>query len=416
MIGRLGLHLSLRSGREALVRLLLTALAVTIGVTILLGIFADYHAFQVTSRRPAWEKTQEAASDVPASREALWNYSESIYKGRFIEQLDVAALGPGAPVVPGIPGLPDSGQYYASPALSALLRTAPHDELGARFPGTQAGIIGDKALSGPDELAIIVGYSPTTLAALPNTMRIDRIAAGIPLFVVPVLTDAQKPSPGPVFIGLFLIMVGLVTGGSWLTMQAARMVPKIGRGASTLLASRRLADNPRLALRAASGLVLAVFAGTMIACLVPALHAAGTNGNTAELTDVLRVPYTGGAIGNGLSPQAGDKLLRDLHNYPGTTVIPIYVSGQAEAKPGRRRLVVRQSGRRRPVGVSSSAPASPTCASWGHARPASPPSRPTSTTSSLPTTPSSSAKVCRPSRRAANRSRATPPASASEHF
>ncbi|MDQ6835913.1 MAG: hypothetical protein M3016_06960, partial [Actinomycetota bacterium] len=148
---------------------------------MLLGVFADYHAFQVTSRRPAWEKTQEAAGDAPASGEALWNYSENIYKGRFIEQLGVAALGPGAPIVPGIPRLPESGQYYASPALSALLRTVPSNELGGRFPGTQVGTIGDKALSGPDELAIIVGYSPTTLAALPNTIRVDRIAIGADL-------------------------------------------------------------------------------------------------------------------------------------------------------------------------------------------------------------------------------------------
>jgi hypothetical protein len=488
---RLGLHLSLRSGREALIRLLVTALAVTIGVTVLLGVFADYHAFQVTSRRPAWEKTQPAAGNAPASREALWNYSENIYKGRFIEQLDVAPLGPGAPVVPGIPRLPESGQYYASPALSALLRTVPSDELGGRFPGTQVGTIGDKALSGPDELAIIVGYTPTALAALPNTIRVDRIATGadlqgttniyrlafglgaiavlfpllilintatrlaaarreeryaalrlvgatprqvgviatvdavvgaaigalagaglfvllrpaladvsfsgvrffsssvtptlwgyavmlvgvpaaaavasllslrrvqisplgvsrkvtpkpptvarvipllvgIPLFVVPVLRNAQKPSLGPVFIGLFLIMVGLVTGGSWLTMQAARLLPKISRGPSSLLAARRLSDSPKLAFRTASGLVLAVFVGTMFACLVPALHAAGTKGSIAELTGVLRVPYTGGPTktGFGLPAQAGATLLRDLGNYRGTTVIPIFVSPQAQA-------------------------------------------------------------------------------------
>ncbi|HUO39680.1 MAG TPA: FtsX-like permease family protein, partial [Mycobacterium sp.] len=390
-MGRLGLRLSLRGGREALVRLLLTSLAVAIGVTILLGVFADYHAFQVTSRRPAWEKTQPAAGDAPVAKEALWNYSENIYRGRFIEQLDVAALGASAPVVPGIPRLPERGQYYASPALSALLRSVPADELGGRFPGAQIGVIGDKALSGPDELVIVVGYSPAALAALPNTIRVDTIATspdlqgttniyrlafglgaiallfpllilintatrlaaarreeryaalrlvgatprqvsviatvdavagatigalagaglfvvlrpalagvsfsgvrffpsdvtptlwgyavmligvpvaaavasllslrrvqilplgvsrkvtpkpptvarvvplllGIPLFVIPVLRDAQRPSRGPVFIGLLLIMVGLVTGGSWLTMQAARLLPNISRGPSS---------------------------------------------------------------------------------------------------------------------------------------------------------------------------------------
>ena len=47
----------------------------------------------------------------------------------------------------------------------------PADELGDRFPGQQAGLLGDAALSGPDELAIVVGYSPSQLAAVPGNRR-----------------------------------------------------------------------------------------------------------------------------------------------------------------------------------------------------------------------------------------------------
>ena len=119
---RLGARLTLKGGREALVRLILTLCAVAVGVTVLLALSADYHAFQVTSRRPSWESTGAAQGSPPASNVTLWNYSETIYHGKFIEQLDVAALGPRAPVVPGIPGLPSAGQYYASPALAALQR------------------------------------------------------------------------------------------------------------------------------------------------------------------------------------------------------------------------------------------------------------------------------------------------------
>ena len=43
---RLGLQLTLRSGREALGRALMIAVAVAIGVTVLLSVFADYHAYQ----------------------------------------------------------------------------------------------------------------------------------------------------------------------------------------------------------------------------------------------------------------------------------------------------------------------------------------------------------------------------------
>ena len=152
-------HAAKREGGP--VRLLLTAVAVAIGVTVLLAVFADYHAFQVTSRRPSWESTQPIQGPVTStSNVELWNYSENIYQGQFIEVLDVAALGPKAPVVPGIPKLPGAGQFYASPALATLLRSVPSNELGARFPGSQIGEIGQAALSGPQELVAIVGYSP----------------------------------------------------------------------------------------------------------------------------------------------------------------------------------------------------------------------------------------------------------------
>ena len=180
---RLGIRLTLRSGREPFVRLAVTAVAVAVGVAIMLAVLADFHAFRASNNRPAWENTAGAVvtSDyTSASGSELWNYSNDIYQGQTIERLDVAALGPHAPVPPGISRLPGSGQYYASPALAALIRTVPADELRDRFPGRLAGTIGPKALTGPDELVIYVGYAPAKLAGLPATTRRrqDRDRAG----------------------------------------------------------------------------------------------------------------------------------------------------------------------------------------------------------------------------------------------
>ncbi len=100
------------------------------------------------------------------------------YQGQTIERLDVAALGPGGPVPPGVSRRPGPGQYYASPALAALLRSVPNGRLGDRFPGSMAGTIGDSALSGPDELAVYVGYRPSALAAVPGTGVVTAVAAG----------------------------------------------------------------------------------------------------------------------------------------------------------------------------------------------------------------------------------------------
>src|SRR5215471_17962295 len=128
---RLGMQLTLRSGREALVRLVITAAAVAVGVALLLGVLAEFHAFQANANQACWSCTTGAA--VPAqlpSHGELWNDSVDFYQGQTITRLDVASLGPDAPMLPGITRLPGPGQYYASPALATLLKTAPANELG----------------------------------------------------------------------------------------------------------------------------------------------------------------------------------------------------------------------------------------------------------------------------------------------
>jgi hypothetical protein len=57
---RLGLRLTLHSGREAFTRLLLTTVAVALGVAVLLGVLAEFHAFQADANRSCWECTQGA--------------------------------------------------------------------------------------------------------------------------------------------------------------------------------------------------------------------------------------------------------------------------------------------------------------------------------------------------------------------
>ena len=192
---RLGLRLTLQSGREAFTRLLLTTVAVAIGVAVLLAVFAEFHAFSHDGNRSCWECTQ--GSSLPKrlpSHGELWNYSVDYFGGRTIERLDIAALGPGAPVPPGISRRPGPGQYDVSPALAALLRTVPPDELGDRFPGSMAGTIGEAALSSPDELAVYVGYPPSSLATVPGTGVVTAI----------------QPSPAPeVFTPFFRYAFGV---------------------------------------------------------------------------------------------------------------------------------------------------------------------------------------------------------------
>jgi hypothetical protein len=534
MMYRLGLRLTLRSGREPFARLVVTAVAVAIGVAIMLGVLADFHAFTTANNRPSWESTQGQALSrdyQAATRSELWNYSNDIYQGQTIERLGVAGLGPHSPVPPGISKLPASGRYYASPALAALIRSAPRNELGDRFPGRLAGTIGQQALTGPDELVIYVGYAPAKLAALPATTLVSRIAsaperqiwthyfryafvAGAIAFLFPILilvgtatrlaaarreeryaalrlvgatsrqisvissvdavissllgavlgivvflalqpwlagtaitsqkyfssevtptaagylvvlisvpaasaissllslrrvrisplgvtrramrraptawalaplligvalfiaglamTNSQRIAPAT-FLGLIVILIGLVIAGPWLTAQAARLLTRFMAGAPALLAARRIGDNPGAAFRSVRGLVLAVFLGTVLAGLLPAVDAVTATPSATALSNVLldgftaspvcgnNVNCTGGATGQesptaqspaqqrialeGLPPHAAAALLSGLKQIRGATAIPLYStpgtpgssgpSGQGSGGPGK---------------------------------------------------------------------------------
>jgi hypothetical protein len=489
---RLGLQLALRGGREALIRLVLTTVAVAVGVAVLLCVLADFHAFQASNNRPCWECTTQASPSASPASEELWNDSADFYQGQTIERLDLAALGPRAPVPPGIGRLPGPGRYFASPALAALLRTVPRDELGARYPGTLAGTIGDRALSGPDELVIFIGYRPAQLAALPNTMRVDHIAAapgkqvwssyfrdafavgvlavlfpililigtatrlsaarreerfaamrlvgatpvqtsviasvdaivsallgvllgigvfalvqpalasaaligtryfsydvtptaagyigmliavpaasaiasvlslrrlqisplgvtrrvtpppptfgrvvplliGVVLFVAGLAITNKQSIGGPAYPGLLIIMIGLVVAGPWLTAQAARLFGRLVKGASAMLAARRLADNPKAAFRTVSGLVLAVFIGTIMAGLVPAVNATTATPSASALTNVLLDAFSGGPFSPGIAPKAGATLVSELRTVKGATVFPVYTLPQSHPQQG----------------------------------------------------------------------------------
>jgi hypothetical protein len=86
--------------------------------------------------------------------------------------------------------------------------------------------------------------------------------AGLGFFIVhgkPASPSAQVLAFVP---GYLLIVVGLVIAGPWLTMAAARIMARRTSRPSTLIAARRLADDPRAAFRAVSGLVLALLITT----------------------------------------------------------------------------------------------------------------------------------------------------------
>jgi hypothetical protein len=148
--------------------------------------------------------------------------------------------------------------------------------------------------------------------------------------VAPLETgDRADPKVRLAALGLALTMCGLMIGGSWLTMQAARLLAWLRPGPSALLAARRMADDPRATFRSVSGLVLAVFIGTFLAAVVPAALAAQRPPAGSALDDMLRLQVAG-AKGR-TTPDSPDsngeaelaKLVADLRSVGATGVLPI---------------------------------------------------------------------------------------------
>jgi hypothetical protein len=205
MIG-LGLRLVVNGGREAITRLVVLAVAVGLGVGLLLTAVAATNAVTTWNSRHAWYWTGSAW--VPRGPAAAgvaplwWHPGGDIFDGHSISRFDVAATGTSSPVPPGIPRDPGPGQYYASPALAALLRATPANQLAGRYPGHLAGVIGDAALPSPDSLVIIVGRTPAQLAHTPVSVPVTSISTTLVGWPVPP-TEANPqgltyapPDPG----------------------------------------------------------------------------------------------------------------------------------------------------------------------------------------------------------------------------
>ncbi|SNY45700.1 FtsX-like permease family protein [Paractinoplanes atraurantiacus] len=177
---RLGLRMAF--GRDGLGRLALIGGAVAIGVAMLLGVLAGVNAVQAQNLRYSWLNSgvTSAATGPAAQDPAWWAPRQDYFHGRSIIRIDVAPTGPSGPVPPGMPALPGAGSYYASPALMRLIGATPAAELGARFPGAPAGVIGEDALPGPDALVIVVGLPVAEVKARDGAVRIDRIVAVSP--------------------------------------------------------------------------------------------------------------------------------------------------------------------------------------------------------------------------------------------
>ena len=121
-----------------------------------------------------------------------------------------------------------------------------------------------------------LGVSRRVTPKPPGAWRIIPLLLGIADLYYYYYGRRPPTTPGQIrayLPGFVLIMAGLIVAGPWLTMLGARIMARLTRRPATLMAARRLADNPKAGFRAVSGLVLALFVTTVAVAVIGAVNA-----------------------------------------------------------------------------------------------------------------------------------------------
>ncbi|EIF01152.1 FtsX-like permease family protein [Saccharomonospora glauca] len=162
----------LRRDRRTRTSAILMGAGVAVATGLMLLLVSLPGAAQARVDRAAWQELG-AADFVENGDEAAMSLMvvEDHYDDRTITRIDVAAHGDPSAIElpPGVERFPAPGEVLMSPALRRLSGDLPASELADRFPGEVVGTLGTEALTHPDQLAVLVGHTPSELenVALP---------------------------------------------------------------------------------------------------------------------------------------------------------------------------------------------------------------------------------------------------------
>ena len=111
-----------------------------------------------------------------------------------------------------------------------------------------------------------LGVTRRVTPAPPSAWRLVPVVAGLAELTLFVVIGRPSSINGQVYaylVGVLTTMVGIVLAGPWLTMAGSRLLARRAQRPATLIAARRLADNPQAGFRAISGVVLALFVASV---------------------------------------------------------------------------------------------------------------------------------------------------------
>lgn len=223
------------------------------------------------------------------------------------------------------------GLYFAlRPAVAAIPFT------GERF------FLSDIHVTGVDALAILIGIpvaaavaarfalrrvrvsplgvSRRTTPKPPRAVRLIPVLAGLAELAYfvgrrPMTTNGQIAA---YLSGIFVVMIGLVVAGPWLTMTGSRILAGRARRPAALIAGRRLADNPKAGFRAISGIMLALFVTAVASGAITTMNAErGVPTGGAALTNMIGMNFWGPDLPHGQRPPTEADIPAAMRSIPG---------------------------------------------------------------------------------------------------
>ncbi|PWB43413.1 MAG: hypothetical protein C3F10_12080 [Dehalococcoidia bacterium] len=229
--------------------------------------------------RTAW-RTPEAAAGEPTVLQAGFT---DYFGERPITVVDLAALTPDPPDVPGTDGFPAPGEVWASPALAELIEELPANQLANRFPAPVTRVLPEETLEYPGELFAVIGRElddPTFDERAPH-LWMEAMA------VTPTRIDRWSTTPDlyqTVYAEMALLAV----------FMTALPLAGLGGLASRLMAGRRQRRLATLRLLGASTSQLARLTITELATFAGIGAVIGAVLHLLVLPLVSRIPIKGG--------------------------------------------------------------------------------------------------------------------------